>query len=97
MSLRRGSQEQLSHQALHDSLTGLPNRALFRDRLGHALARGALSGTRPGSPHSGILFIDLDDFKVINDTLGHRIGDELLIEVGRRIQSAIRRKPRSKV
>jgi diguanylate cyclase (GGDEF)-like protein/PAS domain S-box-containing protein len=90
ISARKALEEQLSHQALHDSLTGLPNRALFRDRLGHALARGAWSGTRPGSPHSGILFIDLDDFKVINDTLGHRIGDELLIEVGRRIQSAIR-------
>jgi diguanylate cyclase (GGDEF)-like protein/PAS domain S-box-containing protein len=90
ISARKQLEEQLSHQALHDSLTGLPNRALFRDRLGHALARGAWPGTRPGSPHSGILFIDLDDFKVINDTLGHRIGDELLIEVGRRIQSAIR-------
>jgi len=90
ISARKQLEEQLSHQALHDSLTGLPNRALFRDRLGHALARGAGPGGRPGSLNTGILFIDLDDFKVINDTLGHRIGDELLIEVGRRIQSAIR-------
>jgi len=90
ISARKALEEQLSHQALHDSLTGLPNRALFRDRLGHALARAGWPGTRSGSLRSGILFIDLDDFKVINDTLGHRIGDELLIEVGRRIQSAIR-------
>jgi diguanylate cyclase (GGDEF)-like protein/PAS domain S-box-containing protein len=90
ISARKQLEEQLSHQALHDSLTGLPNRALFRDRLGHALARRSGPIARPGSLNTGILFIDLDDFKVINDTLGHRIGDELLIEVGRRIQSAIR-------
>ena len=91
ISARKRLEEQLEHQALHDSLTGLPNRALFRDRLDHALARQ----TRPqaiGSNGSvaAVLFIDLDDFKVINDTLGHRIGDELLVEVGRRINAAIR-------
>jgi diguanylate cyclase (GGDEF)-like protein/PAS domain S-box-containing protein len=91
ISSRKRLEEQLEHQALHDSLTGLPNRALFRDRLDHALARQ----TRPqnlGSTGSvaAVLFIDLDDFKVINDTLGHRIGDELLVEVGRRINAAIR-------
>jgi diguanylate cyclase (GGDEF)-like protein/PAS domain S-box-containing protein len=90
ISARKQLEEQLSHQALHDSLTGLPNRALFRDRLGHAITRRGGPVARGGSQNMGILFIDLDDFKVINDTLGHRIGDELLIEVGRRIESAIR-------
>jgi diguanylate cyclase (GGDEF)-like protein/PAS domain S-box-containing protein len=91
ISARKRLEEQLEHQALHDSLTGLPNRALFRDRLDHALARRTrpMSTALPGAA-TAVLFIDLDDFKVINDTLGHRIGDELLIEVGRRINSAIR-------
>jgi diguanylate cyclase (GGDEF)-like protein/PAS domain S-box-containing protein len=85
---RKRLERELEHQALHDALTGLPNRALFHDRLGHALARGK----RPVSPvgRLGVLFIDLDDFKVINDTLGHRIGDELLVGVSERIRAAIR-------
>jgi diguanylate cyclase (GGDEF)-like protein/PAS domain S-box-containing protein len=91
ISARKRLEEQREHQALHDSLTGLPNRALFRDRLDHALARhGRPMVTNPAAPSTGVLFIDLDDFKVINDTLGHKIGDELLIEVGRRIDAAIR-------
>jgi diguanylate cyclase (GGDEF)-like protein/PAS domain S-box-containing protein len=89
ISARKQLEDQLSHQALHDSLTGLPNRALFGDRLSHALTRSSRR-PRAGGNATGILFIDLDDFKVINDTLGHRIGDELLIEVGHRIESAIR-------
>jgi diguanylate cyclase (GGDEF)-like protein/PAS domain S-box-containing protein len=84
-------EEELEHQALHDSLTGMPNRALFRDRLDHALRRASrvpVSG--PVGTRTGVLFIDLDDFKLINDTLGHRIGDALLVAVGRRISECLR-------
>jgi diguanylate cyclase (GGDEF)-like protein/PAS domain S-box-containing protein len=83
-------EEQLSHQALHDSLTGMPNRALFRDRLDHALRRAVRPIMGPVGRRTAVLFIDLDDFKVINDTLGHRIGDGLLVDVGARIAGAIR-------
>ena len=83
-------EEQLTHQALHDSLTGMPNRALFRDRLDHALRRAVRPLVGPVGDRTAVLFIDLDDFKVINDTLGHRIGDGLLIDVGTRIAAALR-------
>jgi diguanylate cyclase (GGDEF)-like protein len=73
------------HQALHDSLTGLPNRALFRDRLEHALDRAE----REGAPIA-VLFIDLDRFKTVNDSLGHAAGDEVIDEVGRRIAALVR-------
>ena len=62
---RKGLEEALKHQAFHDALTGLANRALFRDRLEHALARAARSLTS-----LAVLFLDLDDFKLVNDTLG---------------------------
>ncbi len=76
---------QLLHQAFHDSLTGLANRALFRDRLGHALTRRGTSGGCVA-----ILFLDLDGFKEINDTLGHSCGDELLVLVAERLTGQVR-------
>lgn len=73
------------HDALHDSLTGLPNRALFLDRLRQCIDRKDRE-TRMDA----VLFMDLDSFKVINDSLGHKAGDELLIEVARRLESCLR-------
>jgi diguanylate cyclase (GGDEF)-like protein len=75
----------VSHRAMHDALTGLPNGALFRDRLEHAVARAE----RTGSPIA-VLFCDLDHFKAINDSLGHAAGDELLVTIGRRLGECVR-------
>jgi diguanylate cyclase (GGDEF)-like protein/PAS domain S-box-containing protein len=80
------SQAQLAHLAHHDPLTDLPNRLLFHDRLGHALSRADRDGSQ-----LGVLFIDLDRFKHINDSLGHLAGDGLLQEVARRLTGAVRR------
>ncbi|PZR81833.1 MAG: hypothetical protein DLM65_05225 [Candidatus Aeolococcus gillhamiae] len=79
-------QEQLSHQAFHDSLTDLANRSLFSDRIDHALLRRS----RTGKPVA-VLFIDLDDFKAVNDTLGHSAGDQLLMGVAERLRNSLRR------
>lgn len=76
---------ELRHQAFHDSLTGLANRALFHDRLGHALARLERNGTAVG-----VLFLDLDDFKAVNDGRGHGTGDELLRAVSNRLRATVR-------
>jgi diguanylate cyclase (GGDEF)-like protein/PAS domain S-box-containing protein len=82
---RKAFEEQLSHQAFHDPLTDLPNRALFTDRLGHALAR---ADRHPESV--AVLFLDLDNFKVINDSLGHKAGDELLVATAERLRHCLR-------
>ena len=87
---RRELEEQLRHQAFHDPLTGLPNRALFSDRLEQALAR-----TSRGEDYVAVLFIDLDNFKLINDSLGHRMGDQLLVAVAERLEGCLR--PEDKV
>jgi diguanylate cyclase (GGDEF)-like protein/PAS domain S-box-containing protein len=82
-------EEELARQALHDSLTGLPNRVLFHDRLRQSLKHDRRSDRAATGRHA-VLFLDLDDFKLINDTLGHRIGDELLVAVAARLRDAIR-------
>ncbi len=82
---RHSADEALRHRVLHDPLTGLPNRHSFVDSLGDALRRGAASG----SP-VGILFLDLDHFKLINDSIGHHAGDDLLREVAPRLRAHLR-------
>ena len=79
---RKMVEERLLHDALHDGLTGLANRALFMDRLGHAVARAR----RHREFGFAVFFVDLDRFKLVNDSLGHLAGDQLLIEVGRRLK-----------
>ncbi|HXY84760.1 MAG TPA: EAL domain-containing protein [Gaiellaceae bacterium] len=85
VSERKAFEEQLAHQAFHDPVTNLANRALFSDRVEHALMRA-----QRGFPEIAVMFIDLDDFKTVNDSLGHAAGDEVLLEVGRRLKLAVR-------
>jgi diguanylate cyclase (GGDEF)-like protein/PAS domain S-box-containing protein len=78
-------EEELKHQAFHDALTGLPNRSLFARE-----AAGALDAARAVGRTAGVLFVDLDDFKVVNDTMGHGVGDELLVAVAARLTATVR-------
>ncbi|MCE7083234.1 sensor domain-containing diguanylate cyclase [Streptomyces sp. ST2-7A] len=78
-------QERLRHHAFHDPLTGLPNRALFTDRM-----RRALGGRRAGDSPAAVLYIDLDGFKAVNDTIGHQAGDDLLVQAARRLRESVR-------
>ncbi|HZI38209.1 MAG TPA: diguanylate cyclase, partial [Acidimicrobiia bacterium] len=82
---RKVMEEQLRYQSLHDGLTGLPNRLLFKDRVDHALSRRS-----PLRQNVGVLVLDIDDFKNINDTLGHGAGDELLIQMAGRLIGCLR-------
>ena len=82
---QRQLEEQLKHQAFHDALTGLPNRLLFQDRISQQLA-----AVRRNGMTAGVLFVDLDDFKVVNDTMGHGVGDELLVAAAARLAGLIR-------
>ena len=85
ISERLRFEEQLAHQALHDALTGLANRTLFSDRLQHALAARS---RRPSL--LAVLFLDLDGFKLVNDSLGHGVGDQLLVTVAERLRDCVR-------
>jgi len=82
---RRTSEERLAHLALHDPLTDLPNRALFQEHLTVAIANARRSGDG-----GAVLFIDLDDFKLVNDSFGHAVGDELLVLVAQRLRESCR-------
>jgi diguanylate cyclase (GGDEF)-like protein/PAS domain S-box-containing protein len=85
VTAQRQLEAELKHRAFHDALTGLPNRLLFQDRAAGGLARTQRDGTT-----AGVLFVDLDDFKVVNDTMGHSVGDELLVAAGIRLSAVVR-------
>jgi diguanylate cyclase (GGDEF)-like protein/PAS domain S-box-containing protein len=85
VSERKAFEDQLAHQAFHDPVTSLANRALFADRVQHSIMRSIRGG-----PSIGVMFIDLDDFKTVNDSLGHAAGDTVLQEVARRLLGAVR-------
>jgi diguanylate cyclase (GGDEF)-like protein/PAS domain S-box-containing protein len=86
ITARKKAEHQLQHDALHDGLTGLANRVLFVDRLACALA----DLQRQASPHFAVLFFDLDRFKNVNDSLGHSMGDKLLVGIARRLEHFLR-------
>ncbi len=85
ISQRKALEEQLTHQAFHDPLTGLPNRLLFRERLEHAIERRSQPDV-----YNAVLFLDVDDFKTVNDSMGHLAGDEFLVKVAERLRKNAR-------
>lgn len=85
VTVRRALEQDLEHKTLHDELTGLGNRTMFNGRLGRALAR-----TEPRLDQVAVLFVDVDDFKEVNDSLGHHVGDQLLIAVAERLRACLR-------
>jgi diguanylate cyclase (GGDEF)-like protein/PAS domain S-box-containing protein len=85
ITLRKAAEDEIRNLAFYDPLTQLPNRRLMLDRLRHALTSSARHGL-----HGALMLFDLDDFKTLNDTLGHDVGDQFLVEVGRRMQSCVR-------
>jgi diguanylate cyclase (GGDEF)-like protein len=87
---RKALEEQLAHQAFHDPLTGLPNRSLFLNRLVHALSRAKRWAQRDEAGGVAVLYMDLDDFKRFNDSLGHQAGDRLLVGVAKRVCAHLR-------
>ena len=85
ISERKQAEARLTHSALHDPLTGLPNRAVLVENLNQSIER-----VRRNHRHVAVMFIDLNDFKLVNDSLGHEAGDEMLLEVARRLEGAMR-------
>ncbi len=85
ISERKAFEQQLAHQAFHDPVTNLPNRALFVERVRHAIGRARREGNK-----LGVMFLDIDDFKTINDSLGHSAGDATLIDLAKRLSQSIR-------
>ncbi len=83
---RKRAEEQLEHNSFHDALTGLPNRRVFLDRLQHLFARAQRNPER----QYGVLFVDMDGFKVFNDTMGPEVGDQVIVEIGRRLETFLR-------
>ncbi|MCP3961993.1 MAG: EAL domain-containing protein [bacterium] len=86
VSDRKRAEDQLLHDALHDALTGLPNRSLFMDRLGHCVERRS----REKDYRCAVLFLDLDRFKMVNDSYGHAVGDQLLVQASHRLKGCLR-------